>query len=112
MLSEICEKNNAVLKLSLYLMSTNNRLPGLDISVVRAIYDLVKEKAARLHMWKGTKSTSRKYKENKYLRASKVFDIFMDVPFIPCFVQLCISELIIYCFSKNTIFQHYQRGSS
>ena len=63
-------------------MLTNNRFPGLDISVVCAIYDLVKEKAARLHMWKGTKSTRRKYKGNKYLRVSKVFDIFMKVPII------------------------------
>jgi hypothetical protein len=30
---------------------------GLDLSVLRAIYNLVQEKASRLHMWKGKKKT-------------------------------------------------------
>ena len=47
---------------------------GLDISVVHAIHDLVKKKAARLHMWKGQKKT-RKYTTNRYLKVETCYSI-------------------------------------
>jgi hypothetical protein len=40
---------------------------GLDITIVRALHNLVKRKAARLHMWKGKKNT-RTYNTNRYLK--------------------------------------------
>ena len=48
---------------------------GLDISVLRAIHNLVQEKASRLHMWKGKKKTKGKYIGKVYIEVSKVFCI-------------------------------------
>ena len=39
---------------------------GLDISIVHAIYNLVKKKAIPFHMWRGAKKT-REYTTNRYL---------------------------------------------
>lgn len=47
---------------------------GLDISIVRAIHNLVKRKATRLHMWKGQKNT-RKYTTNRYLKVGIYYSI-------------------------------------
>ena len=47
---------------------------GLDISVLRAIHDLVQDKASRLHMWKGKKKTKEKLVGKVYIEVSKVFE--------------------------------------
>lgn len=47
---------------------------GLDISVLRAIHNLVQEKASRLHMWKGKKKTKEKFVGKVYIEVSKVFE--------------------------------------
>lgn len=46
----------------------------MDLSVLRAIHNLVQEKASRLHMWKGKKKTKEKYIGKVYIEVSKVFN--------------------------------------
>ena len=46
----------------------------MDLSVLRAVHNLVQEKASRLHMWKGKKKTKEKYIGKVYIEVSKVFN--------------------------------------
>ena len=76
---------------------------GLDISVVHAINDLVKKKAARLHMWKGQKKT-RKYITNRYLKVATCYSISQIAltTMRPHNEQLKNSSLIVQYFTMSS----------
>ena len=46
-------------------------IAGLEIDVLYAIHNLVKEKAGRLHMWKGSKKTRDKHATTQYIKVSR-----------------------------------------
>lgn len=47
---------------------------GLEIKVLHALHDLVKEKSLRMHMWKGEKKTNKKCISKQYIKVSCIFN--------------------------------------
>jgi hypothetical protein len=45
-------------------------IEGLEISVLHAVHNLLKDKSARMHMWKGEKKTNKKSVGEHYLKVS------------------------------------------
>jgi hypothetical protein len=65
------------LNIVLSFMELYNFILGLDLSVLRAIHNLVQEKTSKLHVWKGKKKLKEKYIGKVYIEVSKVFFISM-----------------------------------